>query len=175
MTKALKGNCVADTKQPGGVMSEEALAEKEAAVAGEGMTPASRAHMSTHSGFSGHSGGPASTRSLAGAAHRVSMSSASPPTSKRDLDVNGHEQVRFLFDVTRQPNARWSTWLWGQPMSLVKNLYKSDVGLCLCSQPASEVVLLANHAITSMEAFTFGLSLRNRVSKATTRQWTLLG
>jgi len=83
----------ADTKQPGGVMSEEALAEKEAAVAGEGLSPmASRAHMSTHSGFSGQSG-PTSARSLAGAAHRVSMGSASPPTSKRDLDVDGHPEV----------------------------------------------------------------------------------
>ena len=90
-------NCVnADTKQPGGVMSEEALAEKEAAVAGEGLSPmASRAQMSTHSGFSGHSG-PTSARSLAGAAHRVSISSASPPNSKRDLDVDGHLEVPLV-------------------------------------------------------------------------------
>ena len=77
-------------------MSEEALAEKEAAVAGEGLSPmASRAQMSTHSGFSGHSG-PTSARSLAGAAHRVSISSASPVISKRDLDVDGHLEVPLV-------------------------------------------------------------------------------
>ena len=63
-------------------MSEEALAEKEAAVAGDGLSPAaSRAQMSTRSNFSGHSG-PASVRSMAGATHRVSISSVSPVTSQ---------------------------------------------------------------------------------------------
>ena len=77
-------------------MSEEALAEKEAAVAGEGLSPlASRTQLSGRSGFSGHSG-PTSTRSLAGAAHRVSMGSASPVTSQRGLDVNGHNEVQPL-------------------------------------------------------------------------------
>ncbi len=74
-------------------MSEEALQEKEAAVGGDGLSPAaSRAQMSTRSNISGHSG-PTSTRSLACAAHRVSISSTSPPTSKRVLDVDGDNEV----------------------------------------------------------------------------------
>ena len=74
-------------------MSEEALQEKESAVGGDGRSPvASRTHMSTRSNFSGHSG-PTSVRSLAGAAHRVSMSSISPPTSQRVLNMHGEEEV----------------------------------------------------------------------------------
>ncbi len=86
------GAAAADTKKPGGVISEEALKEKEAAVAGEGLSPqASRvsvagAPLSSRS-MAASTGGPTSQRSMAGAVHRVSLSSTSPVTSHRHLEV----------------------------------------------------------------------------------------
>jgi len=86
------GAAAADTKKPGGVISEEALKEKEAAVAGEGLSPqASRvsvagAPLSSRS-MAASTGGPTSQRSMAGAVHRVSLGSTSPVTSHRQLEV----------------------------------------------------------------------------------------
>ncbi len=83
----------ADTKKPGGVISEEALREKEAAVAGEGLSPAASrvsvggAPLSSRSMAASTGGGPTSQRSMAGAVHRVSLGSTSPVTSHRQLEV----------------------------------------------------------------------------------------
>ena len=100
-------------------MSEEALQEKEAAVAGDGFSPAvSRAQMSTRSNFSGHSGGPTSTRSLACAAHRVSVGSISPPTSKRALDVDGDYEVGLAVAISYL--AFFFNFLLPAPSSLIR-------------------------------------------------------
>ena len=73
-------------------MTEDALKEKEAVIAGEGLSPqASRISLAgaalSGRSLTGSAGGPTSHRSMAGAVNRVSLGSVSPITSKRHLDA----------------------------------------------------------------------------------------
>lgn len=74
-------------------MSEEALKEKDAAIAGEGLSPhVSRISLAGTAALSGRSiagsaGSPVSHRSMAGAVHRVSLGSISPVVSDRHLQT----------------------------------------------------------------------------------------
>ena len=78
-------------------MSEEALKEKDAAVAGDGLSPqASRMSLAGAAGMSGRSlagsaGMPTSHRSMAGAVNRVSLGSVSPVMSARHLEAGSSD------------------------------------------------------------------------------------
>ena len=93
-------------------MSEDALAEKEAAIAGEELSPAASRVSMAGAALSGRgsAGGPMSQRSMAGAVKRVSLSSVSPITSHRRLDaVSSGSEEDVVRTCPRHAIASWNS------------------------------------------------------------------